>query len=580
VAVISLALNLAGVTWGLPSRWHPDEKADAVARMARAGTLAPDSFINPSLPLYLMWPVLWVQSRAAEAGLLSATAADPLLAGRVLSAIAGAAAVFVLGLAAARVRGGLGPLAAALLAVAPGVVNLCHFATPEPWLLLGSAATLLFALEHVRGRRGVVALGTLLGLTAGTKYTAAALLVPCLVAIWLSRKSGAPGRRDSIAVAAAGLVLLLLGIGLASTPGDALAASLHLKDVRLLRPESATAFVRTIAGLLTAAGIALSLAAAAAHRGAPGASRLVRADIVLLVLGAGLAFAATTPYASIHPLAFLSDLAFNQQTRHEYKGLVGASTSFGAYFALFADAVAGPVAVAAALGVLVGMVRAVKGDGTVAVVVSAAVAPYLLVASSGHQAMRFLVPALPAAVLLAALALRTLPPPPLRRALAGLVLARAAFGALLVVRLFFVDSRYAAARWLAAHVPATAPVDLITNNPGYGPALPPGRARLVPTLSREMAPRDRFAAAARAYREEGAPWLVLTASYYERFLDHPDQAPERAAFFRDLLEGRGGYEVAARFRQSGWRRPAAEFLDPEVVVLKRTAPPAAQLPTR
>jgi hypothetical protein len=160
------------------------------------------------------------------------------------------------------------------------------------------------------------------------------------------------------------------------------------------------------------------------------------------------------------------------------------------------------------------------------------------------------------------------------------VLARAAFGALLVVRLFFVDSRYAAARWLETHVPAAAPVDLITNNPGYGPALPPGRARLVPTLSREMAPRDRFAAAAAAYREDGAPWLVLTASYYERFLDHPDQAPERATFFRDLLEGRGGYEVAARFRQSGWRRPPAEFLDPEIVVLKRTDPPAAQLPTR
>ena len=90
-----------------------------------------------------------------------------------------------------------------------------------------------------------------------------------------------------------------------------------------------------------------------------------------------------------------------------------------------------------------------------------------------------------------------------------------------------------------------------------------------------MAPPDRFVAAASAYRGEGAPWLVLTASYYERFLDHPDQAPERAAFFRDLLEGRGGYTVAARFRQSGWRRPPAEFLDPEIVVLKKEAAPGA-----
>jgi dolichyl-phosphate-mannose-protein mannosyltransferase len=548
--------------------------------MARAGTLAPDSFINPSLPLYLAWPVVWAQARAADAGRLSGTSADPLLAVRVLSALAGASAVFVLGLAAARVRRGLGPLAAALLAVAPGVVNLCHFATPEPWLLLGSAVTLFFALDHLRGRRGVAALAVALGLTAGTKYTAAALLAPCLVAVWLRPRSGEPRRGEALVVAVAGLALVLLAIGLVSGPGDALAASLHLKDARLLRPESARSFVSAMAAMLAVAGIALGLVGAAAHRGARWAARLARADAVRLVLVASLAFAATTPYAAMRPLAFLSDLAFNQQTRHEYKGLVGASTSFGPYFALFADALTGPLAVAAALGVLVGLARALKGDRAAAVVVSAAVAPYLLVASSGHQAMRFLVPVLPAAVLLAALALRTLPPPKVRAPLAGLVLARAAFGALLVVRLFFVDSRYGAARWLDAHVPATAPMDLIANNPGYGPAFPPGRARLVPTLSREMAPRERFEAAAAGYREEGAPWLVLTASYYERFLEHPDQAPERAAFFRDLLEGRGGYEVVARFRQPGWRRPEAEFLDPEIVVLRKTAEAPAQLPTR
>ena len=148
-----------------------------------------------------------------------------------------------------------------------------------------------------------------------------------------------------------------------------------------------------------------------------------------------------------------------------------------------------------------------------------------------------------------------------------------------MVRLFFVDSRYAAARWLEAHVPAgDARWTSSRTTPATGPRSRRAALRLVPTLSREMAPPDRFEAAAAAYREEGAPWLVLTASYYERFLDHPEQAPERAAFFRDLLEGRGGYEVVARFRQSGWRRPPAEFLDPEIVVLKKTAEPARSAP--
>ncbi len=139
------------------------------------------------------------------------------------------------------------------------------------------------------------------------------------------------------------------------------------------------------------------------------------------------------------------------------------------------------------------------------------------------------------------------------------------------MRLFFVDSRLLAERWMEANVPQGATVDVITNHEGYVPRVPEGRvARVVRTLSREMAPPERFEEAARAYPSEAAEWLVLTGAFYERFLDHPDQRPERARFFRDVLAGRAGFEVAARFRQEGWLRPEAEFLDPEIVILRRT----------
>ena len=88
-----------------------------------------------------------------------------------------------------------------------------------------------------------------------------------------------------------------------------------------------------------------------------------------------------------------------------------------------------------------------------------------------------------------------------------------------------------------------------------------------------MAPADRFAQAAAAYPSEASPWLILTASFYERFLKHPEQHPERTRFFEDLLEGRGGFDVAARFRQAGWRRPDAEFVAPEIVILRRRQVP-------
>jgi hypothetical protein len=529
-------------------------------------SLSPDSFINPSLPLYATLPVVAAQQAAASRGLAWGRAADPLLVGRLLSALAGAGAVVLLGWLGA--RHGWGLLPALLLAVAPGMVNLCHFATPEAWLILGSAAVLLLALRHQEGTGSAAILGLVLGLTASTKYTAAALAVPCVLAVWL-RERGPVQRRDLVLVAGAGAVLLVGGALLLSSPGHALAASLHLQDARLLQPARAVAFVRGLGLGGIAAGLALVVAVLLSRRHAL-AQRIARHELVTLAVTAGAGFLAGTPYAALRPLAFLSDLAFNQQTRHEYKGLVGASTSFLGYLSLFRDALTAPFLVAVLLGLLVGAGRLLNRDRQAPILLAALLAPYLLVATGGHQALRFLAPAFPAAACLGALGLSWLGEPHARMAAHVLVVGRALFASLLVVRLFFVDARVRARDWLDAHVPVGATIDVITNHRGYAPDPPPGRTlRVVPTLSREMAPAARFEQAAARHPSEGAPWLVLTASYYARFLENPEQAPERAAFFKELLEGRRGFTVAARFRQEGWRRYPAEFLDPEIVVLRK-----------
>src|SRR5512143_2451083 len=106
-SALALALNVAGIGWGLPSRFHPDEKADVVATMVRERRLLPDSYINPSLPLAIEAPVIAVQQ--ALPGSLPEPWSDPLLASRMLSAIAGAAAALLPGIAAA----GMQPEAAA-----------------------------------------------------------------------------------------------------------------------------------------------------------------------------------------------------------------------------------------------------------------------------------------------------------------------------------------------------------------------------------------------------------------------------------------------------------------------------------
>jgi MFS family permease len=566
-ALLSLALNLAGAGWGLPHRWHPDEKADVVATMASTGDLRPDSYINPSLPLYAMLPAVAVQQGAARLGLLRGGAADPLLAGRVLSALCGAAAVWVLGAFLGRRRAASGTFAALALALAPGFVNLCHFATPEAWLLLATSAVLAAACGHLEGRTPAWGVGLALGLALSTKYTAVALAAPALLSVVLAPR---PERtRAPRAAALVGVLALVAGLTLLLGGEGALAGRLHLKDARLLRPERAREFVAGLRALALVTGLLL-LGAAALSRRHAWAARLVSREVLAVVAVAGLAFLLTTPGAAVEWRAFLSDLAYNHQTRFEYKGLTGETTSYLAYLGLLADAFTLPLLAAAALGVLVATGRALRGEGAALVLLAGAVAPYLLVASSGHRALRFLAPALPALAGLAGVGLLGVTGRSARRVLAAVVLARAALGGLLVTRLLFVDSRSQAAAFLARNVPPGATIDLIANHPGYAPPAPAGRSlRVVPVLSREMAPPDRFAEAARRYPREASAWLVLTDAYYQRFLDHPHHDPARAAFFRDLLEGRGGFEVAARFRQQGAWRPAAEFLDPEVVVLRR-----------
>ncbi len=566
-AALALALNLAGIGWGLPSRFHPDEKADVVASMVQERRWLPGTYVNPSLPLALTAPVVAIQG--AFLGSLPEPWGDPLLAARVLSALAGAAAVLLLGVAASAAGKEAGRVAPFLLALAPGVVNLCHFATPEAWVLAATALLLVVALRHLDDRAPAWALGAALGLAASTKYTAAALVAPALAAVWLRRR-GPCGPADRVAWLAAGLGSIAAAIALATGPGAALAASLHLPDARLLHPESARAFVRglAVASGLGGAAMLAPLALERWPRASPVPRLLVRREVVVAGLAAAAAFVLGTPGAVLEPRAFLSDLAFNAQTRHEYKGLVGESTSWGAYLVLAGEALTRPVLAAALLGLGLAATRVARGSRSALVVALAALAPYALVASSGHRAMRFIAPALPAAAWLAALALGRVPRA--RRLLTGAVLARSALAAVLVVRLFFVDSRLRAERWMEANVPPGATVDVITNHEGYAPRVPDGReARVVRTLSREMAPRERFEEAARAYPGGAAEWLVLTGSFYERFLEHPDQQPERARFFRDLVSGRGGFTVAARFRQEGWLRPEAEFLDPEILVLRK-----------
>jgi hypothetical protein len=128
-------------------------------------------------------------------------------------------------------------------------------------------------------------------------------------------------------MAAAGAVALGLGACVAAADVS-LAGHLHLKDARLLHAEHALGFVRGVARMAMVAGTAALAVAVLARDGRSWAARLARREQFAMGAAAIAGFLLGTPCAALDPVAFASDLAYNHQTRFEYKGLTGASTSF------------------------------------------------------------------------------------------------------------------------------------------------------------------------------------------------------------------------------------------------------------
>ena len=136
----ALALRTIGLTYGLPDVYNPDE----VAIMARAlsfarGTLNPHNFLYPTFYFYVLFAVVgvylaWVRlsgqvtSIAALQALYFTNPTGLYLAGRLLSAVTGAASVLVLRDLGARLFDRrVGTAAAIFLAVAPLHVRDSHY---------------------------------------------------------------------------------------------------------------------------------------------------------------------------------------------------------------------------------------------------------------------------------------------------------------------------------------------------------------------------------------------------------------------------------------------------------------------
>ncbi len=209
VAASALAVRVFGLDFDQNHFFHPDERAigDAILKLSfRPLQLNPHFFAYGSLPFYV--------TRGFSSLLAALSGRDWFVSydgivhvGRFLSALAGALTVVVVAAVGRRLYGQkTGLLAGLLLALAVLHIQTSHFAATDVTLslfvLLALAASGRLAR---RGRFGDALLaGALTGFAVATKASAAPLVLPLAVAVFLACRPARAWRRGTLLLAAGG----------------------------------------------------------------------------------------------------------------------------------------------------------------------------------------------------------------------------------------------------------------------------------------------------------------------------------------------------------------------------------------
>ncbi len=187
--------RFAGIMWGLPYLYHPDERniAVAITRLSTASWYRPDFYAYGQLSLYLGYVVAWVVNVILKdrSGIVSLETAT--LALRILSAVSACiAALYVV-----RIMKFIRPHSLRALIVVclftifcPAMIQFAHFGTTESILMASYAALTYYSLVYFESKRlrHIAASGVALGLAAAAKISAGIFaLLPLLLLVFSFR---------------------------------------------------------------------------------------------------------------------------------------------------------------------------------------------------------------------------------------------------------------------------------------------------------------------------------------------------------------------------------------------------------
>ena len=341
VFLLALLIRLPGLGWGLKNdirnaSLHPDETPNFV--YSRAVVPALGRFT----PGFYSYGTLYLTTLSVASAYMGGpktpegySPADPtktdwewvsrcILAGRVVSLLAGAATAAIAFALGRRIAGPLaGALAGAFVALAPAHVVHSRFQTPDVLAAALIAGALYFAVRALDPRNEGTRLapatwcGLLAGLSAGVKYTGILVLLALYAALAL-RKHPGWARQAAVATAVA------LAAFVVTTPGALLDREAFMRDFVFEMRHTATGQELFFAG--TANGFVYHLV-----------NLVVGIGPILVLMGlAGLGYAAFRRYpwafvllAFLVPYYLLIGRAEVKYMRYTFPLYVGLAAGFG-----------------------------------------------------------------------------------------------------------------------------------------------------------------------------------------------------------------------------------------------------------
>lgn len=544
ILLVSASLGIRGLDWGLPYRWHPDEKIDVADTMVRERSLEPPHFINPSLHAYVTYVAIRMVYALAPRQTIRyrldaiVPLTDPTHPDRQLQFLSYRlsrlfSVFFQLGtvllafkIATHTFDETIGLITAWFTAVTMGLINMAHFATGESLLfLLCLWALWRFAWVTERGAwRDYAWAGVATGFACSTKYTPWILAVPFLVA-------HLTGRGTRLGLSGAGVARMSL------------------------------TFVCTIGG-----------------------------------------FVATSPFAVLSWPSFRQALIITWYTGAPTGSLAHSERSWIPYIGILGNALGWPLFALALAGLVLGLWRVLHDDAGARVRalflihIAWTVSFYLFYGITPHRELRFILPIAPTLVLFAAVAaiamVRAVHRPWVRRAGMASIVFVGLYSTVYSARashMFTTDTRYTAARWLQAlALPSGMSVDYLAVE-AYLPHFdrPSFPIHFVPYVMEPRFYGSEFWRAMLRYFDDPAHGVIVDADfYYLRYFTRDGQArhPDRARLYGVLLTGQESpFRTVARITAQGpwWLDPRPEFVSPEVVVFATRAavPDSAMMPS-